>query len=131
MVFNTVDCNIIIEIDKPGIYCFGGYSSTGKTRVANMLDTISLYDETVSVVGTDIHAKETLILKTSKWLEDKPKLVFVDRFDFICTNELIDLLNKLAETAIILVDAKNTRSNKLNIRNIASIKMEKDNITIC
>ena len=117
MKFSINSVEIDIRKDN-GIYTLGGMSSTGKSYLASLLKSARVFGIKACVIDS-IGQEDTL--------QDSDEIIFVDRYDFVKSQSLLDML--LTRDAIILVDCKHDCELSKLAKN-ARIILEKDRVII-
>ena len=112
MKFSINSIEIDIRKDN-GIYTLGGMSSTGKSYLASLLKSARVFGIKACVIDSIG--------------QDSDEVIFVDRYDFIKSQSLLDML--LTRDAIILVDCKHDCELSKLAKN-ARIILEKDKVNI-
>lgn len=105
-IINNINKKIILNIKEPGIYSMGNQSGTGKTFLINMLSN----EEDITTITYE--QEEIILLKIEEFKKSNNKLLFIDRFDMIINNKIVEKLKMLNDRYIIL-DYKNDDYNKL------------------
>ena len=115
-IINNINKKIILNIKEPGIYSMGNQSGTGKTFLINMLSN----EEDITTITYE--QEEIILLKIEEFKKSNNKLLFIDRFDMIINNKIVEKLKMLKDRYIIL-DYKNDDYNKLlNARHIVLLQ---------
>ena len=95
-IINNINKKIILNIKEPGIYSMGNQSGTGKTFLINMLSN----EEDITTITYE--QEEIILLKIEEFKKSNNKLLFIDRFDMIINNKIVEKLKMLKDRYIIL-----------------------------
>lgn len=119
-----------IELE-PGVYLFSLDSGTGKTYTRRVLNDVARYRDTLAYSYEDYICGRTLE-EELKRVGGNPKVLLLDRYD-IYVNEyhsIVNVVNALSESTIILVDLKNPDRLPFNYDDLAFIDLTEGEIDI-
>lgn len=123
-----VETNIVIDLEN-GIYCLGGYSATGKTRLAKVLRTIQKKTRDVISFSYDDLLVGSSLEQMLKLSDGVPKVVMLDRFD-LYKDLYTDILNDLGSKSIVLIDCKTETPVDLQDDQFALLLMKQNKIEV-
>ena len=106
---------------RNGIYILGAFGGDGKSYLCNILKDVSVLGD-FKVAGISYRdyvemGEESIVRKLQEDLE----VVMLDRFNLYCTDNIIDVVNRMSHKTVFLIDYKyNSTKFPLSIKDYKS-----------